>query len=110
MKVAISPHFRNFFLCQKSPFVKILANSLTIFEANFWEGICTFDFQKLPSEGHKLGHFEDFWTEKVALSWRQNWHNLEIKIGSSIVEGSIESSVFRAFERDLIGKATYFHF
>ena len=48
-----------------------------------------------------MGHFEDFWPEKVALSWHQNWHNLETKIGSTFVKGSIESSEFRAFDRDL---------
>ena len=55
-----------------------------------------------------MGHFEDFWTEEVALSWRQNWDNSETKIASPFVEGSIESSEFRAFDRDLNEGASIF--
>ena len=55
-----------------------------------------------------MGHFEDFWTEEVALSWPQNCHNLETKIESPFVEGSIESSEIRAFDRDLNERATVF--
>ena len=58
-------------------------------------------FQKSSAEGRKLGHFEDFWTEEVALSWYQNWDNSETKIASPFVEGSIERSENRAFDRDL---------
>ena len=71
-------------------------------------GTYLFHFQKSSAEGRKLGHFEDFWTEEVALSWHQNWDNLETKIASPFVEGSIESSEFRAFDRDLNERATVF--
>ena len=56
-----------------------------------------------------MGHFEDFWTEEVALSRRQNWDNSKTKIASPFVEGSIESSEFRAFDRDLNEGASIFH-
>ena len=71
-------------------------------------GAYLFHFQKSSAEGRKLGHFEDFWTEEVALSWHQNWDNLETKIASPFVEGSIESSEFRAFDRDLDEGASIF--
>ena len=71
------------------------------FWSDFLGGTYLFDFQKSSTERHKLGHFEDFWPEKVALSWYQNWHNLGTKIGSTFVKGSIESSEIRAFDRDL---------
>ena len=74
----------------------------------FGGGTYIFYFQKSSTEGRKLGHFEDFWTEEVALSWRQNWDNSETKIASPFVEGSIESSEFRAFDRDLNEGASIF--
>ena len=63
---------------------------------------------KWSPDGRKFGHFGDSWTEKVALSERQNWDNFETKIASPFVEGSIESSGIRAFDRDLNEGATIF--
>ncbi len=57
-----------------------------------------------------MGHFEDFWTEEVALLWHRNWDNFETKIASSFVEGSIKRSEIRAFDGDLDERATVFHF
>ena len=64
-------------------------------------GTYLFYFQQSSAEGRKLGHFEDFWTEEVALSSHQKWDNLETKVASPFVEGSIERSENRAFDRDL---------
>ena len=82
-------------------FVKILPDSSPIFEANFWGGIPTFHFQKLSREGSQLGHFRNLMTGKVVLSDYQNEDNFRTKIASTFVEGSIESSENRAFDRDL---------
>ena len=54
-----------------------------------------------------MGHFEDFWTEEVALSSHQNWDNSATKIASPFVEGSIERSENRAFDRDLNGASIF---
>ena len=71
-------------------------------------GTYIFYFQKSSTEGRKLGHFENFWTREVALSWHQNWDNSETKIASPFVEGSIERSENRAFDRYLNEGANFF--
>ena len=86
---------------KKIIFVKILPDSSTIFEATFWGGIPTFHFQKSSGEGSQLGHFRNLSTGKVVLSDYQNEDNFRTKIDSTFVEGSIESSGNRAFDRDL---------
>ena len=82
-------------------FVKILPDSSAIFEATFWGGIPTFHFQKSSGEGSQLGHFRNLTTGKVVLSEHQNEDNFRTKTASTFVEGSIESSGNRAFDRDL---------
>ena len=57
-----------------------------------------------------MGHFEDFSAKEVALSWQKIYHNFESKIASPFVEGSIESSEIRAFDRAFIEGATIFGF
>ena len=82
--------------------------SLSNFESTLWEGTYHFLHGKWSPEGHKFGHFEDSWTQNVALSWRENWDNFGTKIASPSVKGSIESSEFRAFDRDLNEGASVF--
>ena len=90
-------------------FVKILPDSSAIFEAKFWGGgIPTFHFQKLSREGSQLGHFLNLMTGKVVLLDYQNEDNFWTKIASTFVEGSIESSENRAFDRDLNEGASFF--
>ena len=67
----------------------------------FWGGTYTFHFQKWSREGRELGHFGNLTTGKVVLLKCQNEDNSGTKIASTFVEGSIESSENRAFDRVL---------
>ena len=82
----------------------------SIFESEKWGGTYHFFHQKWSPEGRKFGHFRDYWTEKVALSWRRKWDNFGSKIASPFVEGSIESSEIRAFDRAFNERASGFRF
>ena len=55
-----------------------------------------------------MGHFRNMMTGKVVLSDNQNYYNFRTKIASTFVEGSIESSENRAFDRDLNEGASFF--
>ena len=84
-------------------------DSLTNFEPTLW-GDIHFLISKMVYGAEEFGHFRDFNIGKVALSRRENEHNFWTKIASTFVKVSIESSEFRAFDRDLNEGASYFRF